>query len=311
MNANPSPPESQPLRTRTTPEQWDELRLTFHRSLMVDTSLASLAQNIDGCVWSEDGADEKPAAYVDLTYQEVLARLRARGLPPALIDDLVDILRGTLSFDESFGAMVEIAGKAEARTDPVQRNLERLGIPPDFPVELCCFTPGTVQFCAREDLVKLIDFLMFSRGASRQVIVGGEFRDLLNAIVHIDEFTIARLLPFRMKTSGLYLVESVGLLVRPLGIEERVMLARNPAGAPEELKHQVARRVEYFHDQAEHMRGLLKGGMAMPRIVVSLDDLSLESAVAALLGQHISPARVTEAVKPAKRSLLDRLFRRG
>ena len=312
MTPRPSPAENRPLRAHTTPEQWDELRLAFHRSLLADTPLSSLAQNIDGCAWNVEGPEEKPSAYIDLSHQELLLRLRARNLPPILIDHLADILRGTLAFDESFGAMVEIANKAEARTDPVQRNLERLGIPPDFPTELCCFTPGTHQFCTREGLVKMIDFLMFSRSASRQVIVGGEFRDLLNAIVHIDEATLARLLPFRLKTTGLHLVEAIGLLVRPLGIEERVMLARSPASTPVELKQQVARRVDYFQDQTAHLRQSLKSGMPLPRLVVSLDDLSVESAVAALLAPHLAPLRTVESPKPPRPSLLQRLFlRRG
>lgn len=298
---------------RITPQKWDEIRLAFHRSLMMDTPLASLAQNIDGCVWPLKGADEKPSTYVDLELMEVVAHLEGRGAPATLVDNLADILRGTLAFDQSFGAMVNTTGEAETRVDPMQRNLVRLGIPVDFPLEFCNFSPGTTQFCVRENLKTLIDFLAFSRGASRQVIVGGEFRDLLNAVVYFDEQTLARLLPFRPKDTGLHLVEAIGLLVRPLDVEERIRIARAPSAASAELRARVVARVGYFHEQAEHLRGLLRRQMPMARLVVSLDDLSLESAVAALLGLSLSSAVVAPRPgqhQPARRRLLDRLFNR-
>lgn len=298
-------------RPQTTPDVWNELRLAFHRSLLIDTRLSDLAQNIDGCAWDLEGAAETPGSYIDLTYDEVLVRLRGQGRPASRLDDLAEILRGTLAFDESFGAMVDIAGRAEARGDLVQRNLERLGIPAAFPVELCAFFPGTREFCAREGIRTLGEFLGFARGATRQVVIGGEFRDLLNAVVHIDEDTLCLYLPYRRRTSGLYLVESVGLLLARAGLEERMAIARAPAEAPGELRAQVARRVEYFADQAARMGEALRGGVPMARLVVSLEDLSLEAAAAALLAPHFAPPPPPPAPsRPA--SLWSRLLgRRG
>jgi hypothetical protein len=302
---------------RITPAAWDQLRLSFQGSMMIETSLVSLAQNIDGCVWPLDEADERPSAYIGLDHAGSIARLRARGQPASRLDDLAEILRGTLAFDESFGEMVEIAGAAEAASDPVLRNLEKLGIPSDFPLRLGNFPPAMLQFCARECIQTLGDFLAFSRGASRQVIVGGEFRELLNAIAHIDEQTIARFLHYRPKTAGLYLVESFGLLVRPLSVEERVRIARNPGSADGELHAQATERVAYFRAQAEHLSGLVGQGLPLSRAVVSLEDLSMEGAVAALLGHHLgfAPAQVAtvQAAAPAvaKVGFWRRLFGRA
>ncbi len=284
---------------------------------MMDTALTSLAENIDGCVWSAKGADETPAAYVDLTYPEVIERLRTRGLPPAVLDDLVDILRGTLAFDESFGEMVGIAGKAEAESDPVPRNLERLGIPASFPVRLCNLTPGTFEFCQREKIEVLSDFLAFSRGASRQVIIGGEFRELLNAISHIDEETIARFLPYRTKTSGLYFIEGLALLVRSLPDESRQRLIKQPDSFPDDLKDRAKLLADYFQGQLAEMQATLKTGTPLSRLVAPLDDLPVEPAVAALLRVYLTPkpAPVAPAAAqtptPAKRGFFQRLFGLG
>ena len=282
------------LLPRTTPEEWDEVRIAFHGSLLGEIPLSNLAQNIDGCVWHSDEPADCPVAYIDLSYDDVIAKFQTRGQPPARIDDLVAVLRGTLSFDESFGEMLEIAGQTEARSDIVARNLERLGIPSNFPVSLCALAPGTLDFCNREQLHTLWDLLAFARGASRQVIIGGEFKEILNAVTHIDEDTLARLLPFRRKTSGLYLIESLGLLIARLNIEERVQIARNPASIPGELRAEIARRIAYFPDQVESLREQLALGTPLSRLVVSLDDLGTEAAVAALLGMYLLPQAINQ-----------------
>lgn len=291
------PPVTNPP-PRLSPSEWDELRLSFHGSPLVEVSLAALAQNIDGCAWPLDGVDERPSAYIDLPYGEAVGRLRAGGLAQAKLDVLAEILRGTLAFDESFGAMAEVASDAEAASDPLRRNLGRLGIPPEFPVALCNLPPGTLQFCEREALHTLGKFLDFSRGASRCVIVGGEFRDLLNAVTHLDEETLARYLPFRLRTSGLHLVEALGHLLRPLGVEERIALARRPEAAPADLRARAARLFEYFAGQAARLHDDIGKGVPCSRLVVSLEDLSLETAVAGLLGLYLQTSPAVAAASP-------------
>lgn len=293
-------PSSAPVSPRLSPSEWDALRMAFHGSPLVDAPLAALAQNIDGCAWPLDGAEEKPSAYIDLPYGEAIGRLRLHDLEPARLDTLADILRGTLAFDASFGAMADVASGAEAASDPLGRKLARLGIPADFPIALCNLPPGTLHFCEREELHTLGAFLDFSRGASRAVIVGGEFRDLLNAVGHNDEETLARYLPYRPHARGLHLVEALGHLVRPLDIETRIALARDPASFPPELRARATRLVEYFPDQHARLRADAAKGVPYARLVVSLDDLSLESAVAGLLRLYVEPEPThADATPPA------------
>jgi hypothetical protein len=273
--------------------------MAFHGSPLVDAPLSALAQNIDGCAWPVDDAEEKPAAYIDLPYGEALARLRLLDLAPARLDTLADILRGTLAFDASFGAMAEVASGAEAASDPLGRKLARLGIPADFPIALCNLPPGTLHFCEGEDIHTLGAFLDFSRGASRAVIIGGEFRDLLNAVGHGDEETLARHLPYRPHARGLHLIEALGHLVRPLDIEARIALARAPASADPALRARATRLAEYFSDQYDRLRTAAAEGVPLARLVVSLDDLSLESAVAGLLRLYVEPAPSAPDTAPA------------
>ena len=43
----------------------------FQTSIMVDTSLSSLAQNLDAPDWPLPGKEETPAKYVDLGFEEL------------------------------------------------------------------------------------------------------------------------------------------------------------------------------------------------------------------------------------------------
>ncbi len=295
MTPKPASPAPSP---RLTPDEWDQLRAAFQNSLMRDTSLAALAENIDGCVWPIRAPDENPAVYLGLDHAQVLARLQTRAQAPAVLDTLATILRGTLAFDESFGEMVEISGKAEASQDPVPRNLERLGIPADFPIALCHFSPGTVEFCQRENLVVIADFLAFSRSISRSVIVGGEFRDLLNAFSHVDESTIARFLPYRPKTGGLHLLEGLALIARDLTSEQ----GRRVARVAEYLSPQDHARGEqlaaHFSAQVRDMDLRHADGTPLARLVAPLDDPGIEPIVASMLRLYVKSAARAEEPAP-------------
>src|SRR6185503_7450835 len=96
-----------PLFMKSTAKDWDEIRTAFATSLMVDTSLNSLAQNLDGPEWPIKGKDETPAKYIDLSFNEVVEMLQLKGQKPERIDQLISLLKETLAFDSPFGEMVE------------------------------------------------------------------------------------------------------------------------------------------------------------------------------------------------------------
>ena len=193
-------------------QDWDQVRKAFSSSIMVDTALSSLAQNLDGPDWPLAG--ETPANYIDLSFDEMRDWLAVKGLTPDYGDLLIDILRDTLAFDSPFGEMVEQNEAASERDNQLLKNMAKLGIPQEFPVSLALISSDTAEFCQSEGIQTLGALAIFAQGMSQTVIVGGDFRKLLNSLSHIDEASIAEFLPFRPGNPGLHLVEALAQATR-------------------------------------------------------------------------------------------------
>ena len=122
--------------SRYTAKDWDEVRKAFSTSILVDTPLTSLAQNLEGIDWPLRGPEETPASYLELSFNEVRERLALNGQPPSVGNFLIDILRETLSFDDPFGDMVTQSETLTPGENPLVKNLVKLAITADFPVAL-------------------------------------------------------------------------------------------------------------------------------------------------------------------------------
>jgi hypothetical protein len=61
---------------------------------------------------------------------------------------------------------------------------------------------------------------------STRVVIGGDFRALLNALSHGDEAGIGQFLPFRKGATGLHLPEALGLASSSLSRPEQLALAK-------------------------------------------------------------------------------------
>ncbi len=258
---------------KTTASEWNQIRTSFATSLMVDTPIQSLALNLDGTTWPIETNDETPAIYIDLEFVDAQWRLAERGMPASRLDDLVSILRETMAFDAPFGEMIEQTATTEARENALLKNLERMGISADFPVMLTALTPNTLEFCRREEVVTLGQFTVFAQRMALNVIVGGDFRRLLNAIAMMDEASLAELLPFRPGMKGLHLIEALA----------QATTAREPAA-------QAARVVAWFKDDLAKLEAdaLAHGGLA--RELSVLKDPFLEAQVLELLRPHCKTA---------------------
>src|ERR1051326_2316348 len=156
---------------KSTAKDWDEVRTAFASSIMVDTSISSLAQNLDGPDWPIKGKDETPAKYIDHNFEEGTELLQLKGQSPDRVDQLIAILKETLGFDSPFGEMVEQTEAASARDNPLLKNLAKLGIPENFPMALTALDAGTLEFCKLEKLSTLSEFAVFAQGMSQNVIV--------------------------------------------------------------------------------------------------------------------------------------------
>lgn len=290
---------------------WDKARSAFAQSPLVDTPLASLALDLDMPPWPVNSPDETAAAYIYLPYSQAVAALAARGLPPTQLGQLITLLNDTNAFDQPFGEMMDdISGPAPGAIDldsPLHRNLEKLELPDDFPLALSALSPGTIQLCGIENVDTLGGFVAFASRLSQAVIVGGDFRDLLNALAQKDEESLARLLPLRAGATGLHLPEAVALAVRDLEPASRAVVVKNPAAATVELRSRVGRIVAYFSKQHADLLAAVASGSTLEREVSRLNNPPLEPVVAALLRAHL-PAPPPPERKP---TFFQRLFGRG
>jgi len=189
-------------------KEWDDVRSAFASSIMVDTAITSLAQNLDGLEWPFSGKNEIPSTYLDFTYAELKAEFEDRGQPTGA-ELLVQILRETMSFDQPFGEMVKQTEAASQRDNPMLKTLSRLGIPENFPLSLVEVDQSTRELCQLENVETIGQFALFAQSVSQNVIVGGTFRELLNALAHVDEKVLAKYLPIRYGSNGVYFLEAL------------------------------------------------------------------------------------------------------
>lgn len=265
---------------KSTAKEWDEVRTAFASSIMVDTPLNSLAQNLDGPEWPVKSKEETPAKYIDLSFEEVIELLQLKGQSPDRIDQLVGILRETLAFDSPFGEMVEQTEAASERDNPLLKNMGKLGIPENFPISLTALEPGTLEFCKLEKLFTLGEFAVFAQGMAQTVIVGGDFRKLLNALSHVDEAALCEILPFRRGHKGLHLIEAIVMAARATDGPRRAELA-----------------TAWFRDELEAIEKDLAAGGKLERYFAALGEPAVERRAVELLRPHLQVA----APKPEKK----------
>ncbi len=278
---------------KSTAKDWDDVRAAFASSIMVDTPLNSLAQNLDGVEWPIKAKEETPAKYIDQSFEEVLEVLQLRGQPADRVDQLIEILRETLAFDNPFGDMVAQTEVAAERDNVLLKNLAKLGIPDNFPIVLTALETGTLEFCKLEKLSTLGEFAVFAQSMSQNVIVGGDFRKLLNALSHVDEAALAEVLPFRPGTKGLHLVEAIGKVATATDASARTELA-----------------VTWFRDELAAIERDLAAGGTLERHFVVLGNPALEAKAVALLRPHVrKPDRPAETEKK-KSGLFGWLFKK-
>jgi len=264
---------------KSSAKDWDDVRTAFSTSIMVDTSLNSLAQNLDGPEWPIKSKDDTPSRYIDLSYDEVVELLQLKGQKPERLDQLIGILKETLAFDNPFGDMVEQSQAASDRDNIIIKNLAKLGIPENFPITLTSLESGTLEFCKLERLSTLGEFAVFAQSMSQNVIVGGDFRKLLNALSHVDEASLAETLPFRPGQRGLHLVEAVALAARSDNGPVRVEVATT-----------------WFREQLQAMEKDLAAGGSIERYFVALGNPALEKRAVELLRPHLrTPAPAMES----------------
>jgi hypothetical protein len=276
-----------------TEKDWDDIRTAFASSIMVDTQISSLAQNLDGPVWPVKSKEETPSRYIDLSYAEALELLALKGQTADKLDLLISIMKETLAFDSPFGEMVEQTEAAAVRDNPLLKNMARIGVAENFPISLTALSPDTVEFCKLEKLKTLGEFAVFAQGMSQNVIIGGDFRKLLNALSNLDESTLTEILPFRKGSKGLHLVEALGQATR----------LQNPMPKAKEAE-------VWFADEFAQVKKDFTDGAGLGRQLGVLGNVELEKKVSDLIRQLIKPGSASAQPEAGKSGFFKRFFKK-
>ncbi len=300
---------------------WNKVRQQFAKSLMVDTKLTSLAQNLEMSDWPIKGPEETPSKYIEMDYDELTKAPGLMGFPDR-IQTLITLLRETSAFDDPFGEMTEHVEAAAAKDDAMVKNLARAGVPLDYPLRLMALSADIRKFCDTEKLLTLGDFVTFSQKMAQNIVVGGEFRTLLNALAHTDEKAMAGFLPFRPGAKGLHLPEALGLgprRLRPADFAGLLKKYGKKALSPEQEKEAARATKDSLHRAEDELRAfygeitprfepalaelrkLVKDGGNLERYFVVLQDADREliAAKATLLFlKEGAPAPVTKPTTP-------------
>jgi hypothetical protein len=314
--------------------EWDEIRKKFRHSIMADTSLVSLAQNLDTKEWTESGEDEKPSKYIDFSYDELLMMPAIAGSADKA-DHLIGILKETLAFDDPFGDMVAQVEETSAKDNPILKTLSRLGIPEAYPMMLANFSEGTRLVCSSEGVKTIGEFANLGQQMATRVVLGGDFRNALNALTHGDEEGIGQFLPFRKGSTGLHLPEAIGLIPASLPRPEQLGLAKaygaklspaDHAAAKTLTKEQVEKiesglkvtlnaALEWFKDQKPALVKHLEDGGTYERYFVVINDPAREAIAVKLAAGAVKatakPVAISASAEPKKGGLFSRLFGKG
>jgi len=303
-----------------TSNEWDEIRKKFRNSIMADTSLVSLAQNLDTQEWPHSGEEEKPSKYIDFTYEELLMLPEIMG-NAAKADHLIGILKETLAFDDPFGDMVAQVEETAAKENPILRTLGRLNIPEAYPLMLANFSEGTRVVCASEGIKTIGEFANLGQQMATRVVLGGDFRNALNALTHGDEEGIGVFLPYRKGSTGLHLAEAFGIISAGLPRADQLGLAKafgaklsapDAAAARTLTKEQVEKQegmlrvtataaLEWFKADKEALLKLLSEGGSYERYFVVINDPARE-AIAVRLASTLLKGLVKPVASAAPES---------
>jgi hypothetical protein len=319
-----------------TAADWDEVRKKFRSSIMAETSLISLAQSLDIEEWPHAGEEEKPSKYIDFTWDELLMMPEIAGKTERA-ELLTGILKETLAFDDPFGEMAAQVGEESAKENPILKTLSRLNIPQDFPLQFSNFSEGTRAVCASEGIKTIGEFATLGQQMATRVVLGGDFRNALNALSHGDEEGIGQFLPYRKGSTGLHLAEAVGIIAAGLPRADQLALgkfhgakltARDSATVVPTITKEQADKLEnslranasavfdWFKDQKADLLKKLSEGLPLERYFIVINDPARE-AIAVRLTSAILAAQIAEQKKevasaPAaeKKGFFGRLFGR-
>ena len=291
---------AQAIPVKYTAEEWEYFRKRFFNSMLNDTQVAALGQNV-GVSWPFKGSDETPAKYIEFDFEELKSVPGLIG-KMARIKKLMDILRETLAFDDPFSDMVETVDAETAKDNAFERILTKLEIPSNYPASLIHFSAETEELLKAEGIETLLQAIQFAQNLARTVVIGGDLKSFLNSLVNTDMVNIIKHLPYRSNERSLHLAEAVGLIVRDLdesvqlellsqvGVsltddEEEILKCASPIAFDKALKTALVRfdaLCKWFTEEATDLELICTTSGSVERYFMPMNEPRLERVAAML-----------------------------
>ncbi len=291
-----------------SPEEWEFMRKRFFSSILNDTEIAKLGQNV-GISWPFKGKDETPNKYIEYPFEELESVPGLVG-KKGRIRTLMDILRETLAFDDPFGDMVDTVEEESEVDDTFERILAKLQIPTHYPAEFVHFTADTKELIKSEDLKTLIEVVHFGQKLAQSVVVGGDLKSFLNGLAHKDEVGIRQHIPYRRGERGLHLAEALGLISNDLDevlqlellsqtglglteAEEQTLKGASKLKVEAQLKlglDQVAAVWKWYTAEAADLEQIFTTGGMPERFFITINEPRIERVALALSRLHLGIA---------------------
>lgn len=305
-----------------TAEEWEKLCFLLQDSMMADTSLSKLAQNI-GRKWPIRGREECPRKYIGHTLDD-LAELPEFYGKGNRLNLLYEILLETQAFDDPFHEMVTHFDAITEEESPPVKALHELDMPVDFPVELASFSSSTEALCEAEGLATIGQLIEFSQRCAKTVLLGGEFQRFLNALIQHDVASLKQFLPVREGRTGPFLAESIAKMALRLTDEEAAFLLQRyqiPSLKPSwqnagplrkseselllpGIQEHLSKHFAAMPDQAQQLRHAIDSSeAACVRFFAPIQDPDTESLALAV-------AMAGLAIKPRNQNMLKRFLNR-
>jgi hypothetical protein len=236
-----------------------------------------------------------------------------------------------LAFDDPFGDMVAEVEKTSAKENPILKTLARLRIPENYPLLLANFSEGTRIVCNSEGISTIGGFANLGQQMSTRVVLGGDFRNALNALTQGDEEGIAQFLPYRKGSTGLHLAEAIGLIAAGLARADQLALAKaygaklntaDTASAKTITKEQVEKlesglrptvlaALDWFKEGKAALGQYLSDGSTYARYFAVINDHAREAIAVRLISAVVKvdpKAASTSPEEGKKGGMFSRLF---
>lgn len=280
-------------------EEWEHFRERFSDSILKTTEIAELGRSV-GVSWPFKGSGETPEKYIKFNFEELQ---QVPGLigKKKRVNDLMDVLREILAFDDPFSSMMDTVEKKSGENLVYKRILKKLEIPEDYPVNLMFFSQKTKTLLHNNGAKTLMEAI---RLGERSPESESELSSLISGLSLANEATLKIHLPFRTGQRGLHLPEAIGLMVRDIDEPVRMELIRQagistqnstnsepepPIASEVSLKVVFVRFNElcsWFDKQADELKKICDSPESIERYFLPINDAEIERASIALAVMH-------------------------